>query len=268
MNQKNKPGNFQTLLFFVGFILLFFLVFALGVIVGKGLTDFESLLSKNKRGQFLASSVKSLFSDKEPENREVKDTNTNSAEKSETEVVQVLATNNEINQEKQEAITIIEEVLEKEEIKVEEKNIEVNPKKKEIKVEETKLEIKSDNIDEKVTEKKTVSEDIVTSPGKEDKNNYVAKIDYSIPEFPKTDPGGKYTVQLGSFQNIDTAYKLEKSLNEKGYPSFVVKAVIPEKGTWYRVRVGTFNNKDKASDYAEKIKNKEKLEFTQITLNN
>ena len=60
MKGKKRPGNFQTLLFFVGFILLFFLVFALGVIVGKGLSDFESLLSKKEMEQLLVFSGKSI----------------------------------------------------------------------------------------------------------------------------------------------------------------------------------------------------------------
>ena len=202
--------------------------------------------------------------------------------KAEIEVVKILENNNETNQESSEAVTIIEDVAEKEDLKVEvteKEEVKVEdtkkgeipdkeiPDKKDVKTENTKLE-KTADVEEKIAEKETVSKKVVADPGKEDKSDYVAKIDYSIPEFPKTDPGGKYTVQLGSFQNIDTAYKLEKSLNEKGYPSFVIKAAIPEKGTWYRVRVGTFNNKDKARDYAEKIKSKEKLEFTQITLNN
>ena len=242
MTEKNRPGNYQTLLFFVGFILLFFLVFALGVIVGKGLTDFETLLSENNKFRIFA---KKDNSESEKENSVVENNNfqdTSMVEVSEVEIEPIAETNNDVDADEVEnAVTIIEDGPEKKE----------SPDKK-----------KSEKNDaaEKPKEKK--------ESDKEEKNNVVAKLDYGIPEFPKTDPGGKYTVQLGSFQNIDTAYKLEKSLNQKGYPSFVIKAVIPEKGTWYRVRVGTFNNKEKAGEYGKKIKNKEKLEFVQITLNN
>ena len=235
MKQKKKPGNFQTLLFFVGFIILFFLVFALGVIVGKGLTDFETLLSKKENGKFLIGKVNSLFQNEKSDNSNDKDSDSSMIEVTELDVKKINGTGGDIKQLKEEAVTIIEENSE---------NKEDQAKKTEDKKE------------------------VVDNTKKEEKNNIVAKLDYSIPEFPKTDPGGKYTVQLGSFQNIDTAYKLEKSLTDKGYPSFVIKAVIPKKGTWYRVRVGTFDNIEKAHDYAEKIKNKEKLEFTQITLNN
>ena len=253
-----KPGNFQTLLFFIGFILLFFLVFALGVIVGKGLTDFESLLSQKNKDRILASKEEAvskleqlnIIDKKEPDAPE------KVAEQKTGKVKDF--------EEKEEAVTIIEETPEKEseqavEITADKKSPEKEPEEVDKKTTETQSADKPESGTEPKTEE---------AGKKEDTENYVAKLDYSMPEFPKTDPGGKYTIQLGSFQNIDTAYRLEKSLNEKGYPSFVIKAVIPEKGTWYRVRVGTFNDKKKAVEYAEKLKSKEKLEFAQITLNN
>ena len=242
MTKKKGPGNYQTLLFFVGFILLFFLVFALGVIVGKGLTDFETLLSDKEKFRIFAKKDKS---ESEKENSVAEDNNfqdTSMVEVSEIEIEPIAKTNNDVDTKQAEnAVTIIEDSSDKMENPVEKKSA-------------------KNDIAEKLKEKK--------ESDKEEKNDIVAKLDYGIPEFPKTDPGGKYTVQLGSFQNINTAYQLEKSLNAKGYPSFVIKAVIPERGTWYRVRVGTFSNKEKAAEYAKKIQNKEKLEFTQITLNN
>jgi len=250
-----RPGNFQTLLFFVGFILLFFLVFALGVIVGKGLTDFEILLSKKE--QIPANGEKS-------DTGENLDSTAAVTVLSETEAEEVSETATDQKQVKEEAVTIVEETTEAKDKKAEDKTVAKSGADK-----------KKKDSDKKTAEKQKADKtqkgdkpDKKDTGKKEGEENYVAKIDYSKPEFPKTDPGGKYTVQLGSFQNIDTAYKLEKSLNQKGYPTFVIKAVIPEKGTWYRVRVGTFNDKEKALDYAEKIKIKEKLDSTQITLNN
>ena len=239
-------------------MLLFFLVFALGVIVGKGLTDFESLLSQKNKDRILASKEEAvskleqlnIIDKKEPDAPE------KVAEQKTGKVKDF--------EEKEEAVTIIEETPEKEseqavEITADKKSPEKEPEEVDKKTTETQSADKPESGTEPKTEE---------AGKKEGTENYVAKLDYSMPEFPKTDPGGKYTIQLGSFQNIDTAYRLEKSLNEKGYPSFVIKAVIPEKGTWYRVRVGTFNDKKKAVEYAEKLKSKEKLEFAQITLNN
>jgi len=218
-------------MFFLGFIILFFLVFALGVIVGKGLNT-EDLIQirkqEKKSDQLLASSSVNIINNKdelEPKNVPVK-------KEVKPEIVPEIKKIPVKKVVKKDAPT--EKTVEKKSVKPEEK--------KEIKTEKTKESVKEDK--------------------------YVTKFDYNKPDFPNTDQGGKYTVQLGSFQNIDAAYNLEKKMQAKGYPSFVIKAAIPKKGTWYRVRVGTFQNKEKAVAYAEKLKSIEKLEYTQVTLNN
>ena len=187
MKEENKPKKFQ--------ILLFVLVFALGVMVGKVLTDVERSLSKKKE-QLLVGEPNPISKKEESKISNNTDSDTIETGSSEIGVEETKGVDNGIEREKEKAVTMI------------------------------------------------------------------------IPEFPKIDPGGKYTVQIGSFQNVDNAYKLLKSLIDKDYSSFVSEAVIPERGTWYRVRVGTFNDKKKARDYAEKIKNREKLKLTLITLNN
>lgn len=209
-------------MFFLGFIVLFFLVFALGVIVGKGLDteDLFQIKKKEKNEQLLASSPATIINK---------------------------------NEEKKLDKVEVKEIVEQE-VKVTEKKP-APAKKKEVEVKTTKKDV----------EKKETKETVKTESVKEDK--YVAKLDYNKPDFPDTDQDGKYTVQLGSFQSIDAAYTLEKKLQSKGYPCFVIKAAIPKKGTWYRVRVGTFKTKEKAVAYAEQLKNIEKLEYTQVTLN-
>ena len=231
MRDRKQPSALQTFMFFLGFIILFFLVFALGVIVGKGLIT-EDLLQirkqEKKSDQLLASSSVNIINNKdelEPKNVPVK-------KEVKPEIVPEIKKIPVKKVVKKDAPT--EKTVEKKSLKPE--------KKKEIKTEKTKESVKEDK--------------------------YVTKFDYNKPDFPNTDQGGKYTVQLGSFQNIDAAYNLEKKMQAKGYPSFVIKAAIPKKGTWYRVRVGTFQNKQKAVAYAEKLKSIEKLEYTQVTLNN
>ena len=159
----------------------------------------------------------------------------------------------------------------KKEVKPAVKTVEKKPapaKKKKEEIKPVKKPAEKKSVEKKAAEpavKKEVKKTELPQTAKQEK--YVAKLDYSKPNFPATDQGGKYTVQLGSFQNIDAAYALEKKLLNKGYPCFVIKAAIPKKGTWYRVRVGTFNTKEKADAYAEQLKNIEKLEFTQVTFN-
>jgi len=231
LKDRKQPGALQTFMFFLGFIILFFLVFALGVIVGRGLNTedlFQIRKQEKKSDQLLASSSITIINNKdelEPRSETVK------------KVAKL-----EIVPERKK--TPVKKVVKND--PPPEKTV----KKKSVKPEKKK-EIKTENSQESV---------------KEDK--YVTKLDYNKPDFPNTDQSGKYTVQLGSFQNIDAAYNLEKKMQEKGYPSFVIKASIPKKGTWYRVRVGTFQNKEKAVAYAEKLKNIEKLKYTQVTLNN
>lgn len=222
-------------MFFLGFIFLFCMVFALGVIVGKGLDteDIFQIGKKEKNENLLASSSVTIVEKKEkqapPESKIKKD------------VKPVVKTSDKKTQEKKP-----EPVKKKQQ--------------QEKQVKKTTAAKKSPPV-----KKKEVKQPAKPETKKDEK--YVARLDYSKTDFPATDQGGKYTVQLGSFQNVDAAYALEKKLLNKGYPCFVIKAAIPKKGTWYRVRVGTFTTKEKATVYAEQLKNIEKLEYTQVTLN-
>lgn len=65
---------------------------------------------------------------------------------------------------------------------------------------------------------------------------------------------GDYTVQIASFPNLDSAREMEESLKSKTYPVYISKTVVPNKGTWYRVRIGEFNSKYEAINFAENLK--------------
>ena len=244
MKGNKRPGGFQTFLFFLGFIILFIFVFALGVIVGIGLDDRDLFQVKtvkaNKKLPASSSASISKNKEKKPDKPKVK---------------KALIKEEKVAEKKPDK----HQVKEVKKVKAEEvKTPELKPepiKKELVKVETEKIEVK-DKPAVKTVELDSLNE-----------KKYVAKIDYNKQDFPETDQDGLYTVQLGSFQSIDSAYALEKKLLAKGYPCFVIKSAIPNKGTWYRVRVGTFKTKDKASAYAEKLKKTEKFEYTQVTLN-
>lgn len=245
MKGNNQPGGLQTFMFFLGFIVLFFLVFALGVIVGKGL-DTEGLFQIKKKEtnkQLLASSSATITNNKE-ETKPVKP-ELNKPIKKEVKVTGKKPVKGQVKEVKK---------VKSQEVKTAEKKP-VPIKKKEVNVETTKKDVENNAAGE------TVELDSLNE------KKYVAKLNYNKQDFPETDQDGNYTVQLGSFQSIDAAYALEKKLLSKGYPCFVIKSAIPNKGTWYRVRVGTFKTKDKAADYAQQLKNNEKLEYTQVTFN-
>jgi len=70
----------------------------------------------------------------------------------------------------------------------------------------------------------------------------------------KTSSGGEYTVQIASFPDKDIAKEMEESLKAKTYPAYIKAASLPNRGTWYRVRIGEFTTKQEALLYMESLK--------------
>ncbi len=60
---------------------------------------------------------------------------------------------------------------------------------------------------------------------------------------------GSWTLQLSAYQDKAEADRFAAGLRDKGYAPYIIEAVIPGKGTWYRVRMGRFASKDAASRY-------------------
>lgn len=103
---------------------------------------------------------------------------------------------------------------------------------------------------------------IAKKPQKKTENKKVATL-------PTTSEKGKYTVQIGSFTLKELAERRRKDLLSKGYPAFIKKSLVADKGIWYRVRIGTFNTRDEAKKYGEIIKTKEgSVDTVFITFNN
>ncbi len=65
---------------------------------------------------------------------------------------------------------------------------------------------------------------------------------------------GRYAVQLASFPDPEAAREMERALKSRTYPAYVEKADLPGRGTWYRVKIGTFTTKEEASKYGDDIK--------------
>lgn len=57
---------------------------------------------------------------------------------------------------------------------------------------------------------------------------------------------GNYTVQVSSFPSEEEANAFAAAMRRKGFKPFVVAAALPGKGTWYRVRVGSFADGEQA----------------------
>jgi DedD protein len=65
---------------------------------------------------------------------------------------------------------------------------------------------------------------------------------------------GAFTLQLSAYQERSEAERFAAGLRDKGYAPYIQEAMVPRKGTWYRVRMGRFPTKDAASRYLEDFK--------------
>jgi DedD protein len=72
--------------------------------------------------------------------------------------------------------------------------------------------------------------------------------------------GGAFTLQLSAFQNRPEAEHFAAKLRDRGYAPFIVPAEVPNKGTWYRVRMGSFPSKDAAARYLTDFKRETQLQ--------
>lgn len=64
---------------------------------------------------------------------------------------------------------------------------------------------------------------------------------------------GAYTVQIGASPDRAEALRLENRARAAGYKPYSVEANLGAKGTWYRVRVGSFPDKDRALRYRSDV---------------
>ena len=73
----------------------------------------------------------------------------------------------------------------------------------------------------------------------------------------KASPG--YTVQIASIRDRATAEALANRLRRKGYPAFILPHVVPKRGTWYRVRVGHYTQREAAQEMTQRLSGQERL---------
>jgi cell division protein FtsN len=61
---------------------------------------------------------------------------------------------------------------------------------------------------------------------------------------------------------LDQASELKGRLTRKGYSAYVQSADLNDKGTWYRVRIGAYRDKDGAERIANDLRSRESLPAT------
>jgi cell division protein FtsN len=74
--------------------------------------------------------------------------------------------------------------------------------------------------------------------------------------------GGDYTIQVSSFRSMEQASDLKGRLSKKGYTVYVQSVDLSDKGTWHRVRIGNYRDKEGAERVASDLRSQESLPAT------
>jgi cell division septation protein DedD len=74
-----------------------------------------------------------------------------------------------------------------------------------------------------------------------------------------TEPEKKLTIQVAALRDPKMADRMVAGLKDKWYPAYRAVAEVPGKGIWYRVRIGSFENRAAAQSTMERLK-KDKID--------
>lgn len=66
-------------------------------------------------------------------------------------------------------------------------------------------------------------------------------------------PDKPLTVQIAAVKSEEEARRLLEKLRQRGYAAYVEPIAIPDKGTWYRVRMGEFPSKEFARSTVDRL---------------
>jgi cell division septation protein DedD len=250
MSNNSGPNNSKIISLFITFVILFIVVFSLGVIIGKGLGGSDTHTIERSY-----------------------DEDVSSEEFSESELVGEGSIVQDSN---------LTEIESKELVVDEETEIDTDDAPKQSTADQAEVVKTDDNADTKAPSEKPQSNELSKesdSHSNEETEPLKVSIEKSPLEnqsstpaksaMPKIDPSGRYTVQIGAFQDQSQANRLLNSMKSKGYPVFIKQMESPDNKRWYRVRVGTFSTRDDAISYGDKIKEKEaRIKSVFITANN
>lgn len=73
-------------------------------------------------------------------------------------------------------------------------------------------------------------------------------------------PKLRYTVQVGSYPEKAMADDEARNMKKRGYAAFVLTTDLSDKGKWFRVRIGSFSNKQSAEKLAKELRSKEGID--------
>jgi DedD protein len=78
-------------------------------------------------------------------------------------------------------------------------------------------------------------------------------------EQPEPGESSVFTLQVASFDTREEAQDFVSDLRSRGHPVFLVRTSTPERGTWFRVRVGPFRTRRDAMQYQTRFERQERL---------
>jgi cell division protein FtsN len=81
----------------------------------------------------------------------------------------------------------------------------------------------------------------------------------------ESNPKMRYTLQLASYQEKEMAEADVKKMKQHGFAAFIVASEVTGKGTWFRVRLGSYSSKASAEKMQKEVQAKEGI-TTFITL--
>lgn len=76
----------------------------------------------------------------------------------------------------------------------------------------------------------------------------------------KSAENAKYSLQVGSYQQMVEANAAVEKWKGKGYRAFLMIADIPDRGRWYRVRIGGFASREDARKYQQQFESQEAIQ--------
>ncbi len=79
------------------------------------------------------------------------------------------------------------------------------------------------------------------------------------PEEPSPGKRAVYALQVASFETREEAEDFAADLRSRGHQVYLVRTKMPERGTWYRVRVGPMYSRRKALTYRSRFERDERL---------
>lgn len=107
---------------------------------------------------------------------------------------------------------------------------------------------KTKQVNKDIGKQPVVSDTKVTAKDKPDNANLEGiKVELNIYKY-----GNYFVVQTSSWPNREKAEDQVKMYKDRGLNSFIEKAQIPGRGTWYRVKVGNFKTLDQARNFVNR----------------